>query len=115
MQVASFGRRFFYLFDTQLKGTITWREKGVSGVFLFSTEDRAQAYLKAVRANRPVVVSPLEKRQARAFVESMINAGIEYALIDVPPEQTDILNSYDDEVVRNYAVASLKTLRARMS
>lgn len=109
------GSALFALLDTELKGFITWIEKNNSAIMLFTSGERAEAYLEAVNRNRPIIVYSIKKTAARDFVDQMLKSDIRYALIDVPPEQTDILNSYPDEVVRNYALVDLKTLRARMA
>ena len=109
------GSRLFAIHDTKLKGFITWMEKGQSAIFLFTTSDKAEHYVEKVRRNRPIVVYPIEKRKAEAFIHQMLNAGINYALVDVPPEHADTYNVHDDEVVRNYALIDLRLARARMS
>lgn len=109
------GNRLYSLFDKELKGYITWIEKGVNAVFLFTSGEKASAYLERVRAGRPVDVSIIDKRQSKDFVDSCLHAGVTHALIDVPPEQTDIFHSYADEQIRNYALIDLRTIRARMS
>lgn len=110
----SIGSRLYALFDNELKGFITWIEKGESAILLFTTGQKAEAYLNRIRAGRPVDVSIIDKRRAKDFVDVLLIRNINYALIDVPPEQTDILNDHPDEVVRNYALVDLRTLRARM-
>lgn len=108
------GSRLYALYDKQLKGFITWMEKGAGAIILFTSGEKAERYATLVYPTRPLVVYIIDKRRAADFVHSMINAGIHYALIDVPPEHADTTQEYTDEQIRDYALVSLVTVRARM-
>jgi len=108
------GSKLYAIYDQQLKGFITWMEKGTSAIFLFTTGEKAEKYINDVSRNRPLVVYLIDKRRARAFIDQMLNAKIEYALIDVPSEHANILEEQDDAVVRNYAIVDLRKAARRM-
>jgi hypothetical protein len=111
----SLGSKLYALHDKQLGGFITWQEKGTSAIFLFTNSDLAERYAHEVHHGRPLVVYLIHKSKARDFVGQMLNAGIEYALINVPPEHADTFNVYEDEVVRNYAIVNLRKVNSRLS
>lgn len=113
-EMTTFGSKLYALYDSQLKGFITWIEKNESAILLFTSGAKAEAYLNRIRAGRPVDVSIIYKQRAKDFVDMLLVRDINYALVDVPPEQTDVMNDHPDEVVRNYALVDLRTLKARM-
>lgn len=115
MVTGSIGSKLYALHDKQLGGFITWQEKGTSAIFLFTSSDLAERYAYEVHRYRPIVVYLIHKSKSRDFVDQMLNAGIEYALINVPPEHADTFNVYEDEVVRNYAIVDLRTVKAKLS
>tara|TARA_R110002096_G_scaffold186882_12_gene366055 strand:+ start:91 stop:429 length:339 start_codon:yes stop_codon:yes gene_type:complete len=108
------GNTLFTLRDTSLKGFLTWMEKNTSAVFLFTTGEKAEEYHSKVFPNRPISVYPVPKARMKDFVCSMLNSGLEYAIIDVPWQHADVNEVYEDEVVRDYAIVDLHTVRARM-
>lgn len=82
---------------------------------LFTRGEKAEEYHQRVYPRRPLTVYAIDKRRVKEFVASMVNAGLGYAVIDVPWQHADIDGLHDDEVVRNYAIVNLRTLHARMS
>ena len=115
VEVTKIGSKLYAIYDRQLKGFITWMEKKTSAIFLFTTGEKAEKYIHDVSVGRPLVVYLIHKHKARAFIDQMLNAGIEYALIDVPSEHTNILEEQRDEIVRNYAIVDLRLAARRMS
>ena len=103
----------FILQDTELKGAITWMEKGTAAIMMFTRGDFAEEYVTRIYPTRPIVVYRVRKEQMKDFVQNMLNSGIEYAIIDVPWQHADITESYNDEVVRDYAIVDLNMVRAR--
>jgi len=104
----------YCLNDTKIGGFITWCEKGTSAIMMFTTGDKAEEYIAKTYPGRPISVYKLSKTRMKSFVQSMVNSGIEYALIDVPWQHFDAYNEYDDEVVRNYGIVDLNAVAARM-
>lgn len=109
------GSALYALHDKDLKGFITWMEKGTSAIFLFTSGEKAERYIAETCRHRPVVVYRIDKHKAKDFVATMLNAKIEYALIDAPPEHADVWNVHDEEVVRNYAIVDLNLAFVRMT
>tara|TARA_Y100001937_G_C7057360_1_gene302066 strand:+ start:557 stop:892 length:336 start_codon:yes stop_codon:yes gene_type:complete len=107
------GRRLYALSDETLKGFITWTEKRVNAVMLFSTGLKAEEYWYKVMPHRPLRVYSIQKDRMEVFVSSMLNSDITYAVVDVPWQHADTHNRYSDEVVRDYAIVDLKKLKAR--
>jgi len=107
--------KMYALQDTKFKGFITWMEKGVGAIMLFTRGEKAEEYRQRVYPTRPLDVYAIDKHRAKDFVASMVNANIDYAVIDVPWQHTDVDGLHEDEVVRNYAIVDLRTLHARMS
>lgn len=103
------GDKLYALLDTDIKCFITWIEKNESAIFLFSTGEMAERYASVVFPKRPIKAYPIHNSKSRDFMIHMINRGIHYALIDVPPEHADPFEEKDDEVVRNYAIVNLKS------
>ena len=107
--------RLYALNDEDLKGFITWTEKRVNAVLLFTTGLKAEEYWHKVMPHRPLRVYSILKDRMEGFVHSMLNSDITYAVIDVPWQHADTHNVYEDEVVRDYAIVDLNKLRARFA
>lgn len=103
----------FILQDTEVKGAITWMEKGTAAIMMFTRGEFAEEYITRIYPTRPIVVYKVRKQQMKDFVHNMLNSGIEYAIVDVPWQHADISESYEDEVVRDYAIVDLRLVVAR--
>lgn len=90
-------------------------EKGAGAIFLFTSGEKAEEYHNNVCPWRPISVYAIKRTRMKEFVYSMLNAGIEHAIIDVPWQHADVNEVYEDEVVRNYAIVDLRTVIARIS
>lgn len=106
-------RTLYALSDKDLKGFITWTEKHVNAVLLFTTGDKANKYWYQVMPHRPLSVYSIPKKRMEGFVHSMLNSEITYAVIDVPWQHADTTTVHEDEVVRDYAIVDLRKLKAR--
>jgi hypothetical protein len=107
--------RLYALDDKELQGLITWTEKHVNAVLLFTTGVKAEEYWHKVMPHRPLRVYSVTKANMENFVHSMLNSDISYAVIDVPWQHADTHNVYEDEVVRDYAIVDLRKLKARFT
>jgi hypothetical protein len=106
-------RRLYALSDSDLKGFITWTEKRVNAVLLFTSGDKANEYWHEVMPHRPLSVYSIPKNRMENFVHSMLNSDITYAVMDVPWQHADTTTVHPDEVVRDYAIVDLRKLKAR--
>lgn len=113
IQVAS--GSLWALHDDDLRGFLTWTEKGINAVLMFTTGDKAEEYFRHVFPARPISVYRVHKTRMQNFVHSMLNSKIEYAIIDLPWQHADWLNVHDDEVVRNYAIIDLRLVKAKFT
>lgn len=109
------GRVMYVLHDKDLKGFLTWMEKGVIAVLMFTKSELAEEYRFKVFPTRPIDVYQIHKTRMSVFVSSMLNSNIQYAVIDAPWQHADVLNEYDDEVIRNYAIVDLRVVKSQVS
>ena len=113
MNIRSVGESLWVLHDSDLNGFITWTEKGVNAVLMFTSGDKAEEYFRNVFPNRPLSVYRVQRTRMQNFVHSMLNSQISYAIVDLPWQHADWINVHEDEVVRNYAIVDLNLLRAK--
>ena len=109
------GEKLYALHDENLNGFLTWMEKGTSAILLFTTGGKAEEYINMVYPKRPLSVYAVHKTRMTTFVESMIVSGLEYAVIDLPWQHADWTESYEDDVVRDYAIVDLRMVKARFT
>ena len=110
MEIRTSGEYLYVIEDRQLGGFITWMEKGISGVFMFTSGEKAEEYIYelATPDRLPHLgVCRVSKRRRRDFVNQMLEAGIEYAVIDVPKHHGDEFCATEE--MRNYGIVDLKT------
>lgn len=111
MNSTAVGESLWVLHDKDLNGFLTWTEKGVNAVLMFTSGDKAEEYFRNVFPSRPLSVYRVHRSRMQNFVHSMLNSQIDYAIINLPWQHADWMNVYDDEVVRNYAIVDLRILK----
>ena len=119
-----YGSALYAILDLKLDGYITWSEKKkgigeIIGVLMFSKGDLAEEYIHKVMPARAEFVSVCKvgKKVAHTFVAQMVSAGVDYALIDIPPIAVDQLAEGEvaaqQDLDRDYMIVDMKKLAVR--
>ena len=115
MEIRVLGQKLFALHDSQLNGFITWTEKEVNAILLFTSGEKAEEYWQKVYPERPLQVYTIHKSRMEVFVASMLNSQVTYAIIDVPWQHADWTQEHEDETVRDYCIVDLNLVRAKFT
>lgn len=126
------GKYLYGIFDKTLGGFITWRENKpkpvgeVAGILLFTTGVKAEAYIEKVMPLRVglVKVVAVARNKMCQLVNEMMQAGIDYALVDVPPiavdqlsegiDKAETLGDDKNDLIRHYGIVDLRKVVARL-
>jgi len=81
-------------------------------ILAFTSGEKAERYNYTVLRNSPGVIREIKKNQSKEFTRRLVSAGVEWMLLDFPPEN-DWEFFGDDiplEKKRDYAIVHLKGL-----
>ena len=101
-----------YLLRDRIQGAwITWDTEQYRSLLAFTDGDKAEKYIAEVMWNRACEVVTVHKSQGRDLARRMVAQGVDWMLIDFPPENDQWeWWKVTREVGRNYAMVNLKRL-----